>query len=245
MTQANAAQTSQHDADDAVRRCLAVEFSIDGDLRYLSHHNTVTMLTRGLVRAGIPVRHSQGFNPMPRIALPLPRPVGVASDAELAWIELSAPVDAADAAARLSAALPNDCRICRVTTTHQTRVPLARSASYETTIEADATNAASVRLRRLMSLNELRIARDSGPSKPRREIDIRPFVAALSMDEDTLRMQLRITEKGSAKPAEILSELGLAADIYVSRTRRIRVEWNVDFAAGATAAAARAGKDLI
>ena len=45
-------------------------FRIDGDLRFISHLDTVRLFRRACARAGLPVRYSQGFNPQPRIVLP-------------------------------------------------------------------------------------------------------------------------------------------------------------------------------
>jgi len=44
---------------------------------------------RACVRAGIEIQYSQGFNPRPKLSLPLPRPVGVASDDELLCLRCS------------------------------------------------------------------------------------------------------------------------------------------------------------
>jgi hypothetical protein len=62
---------------------MLVKFRIRGALRYLSHAEMLKLFQRAFARAGIKVRHSQGFNPRPKLSLPLPRPVGVESDDEL------------------------------------------------------------------------------------------------------------------------------------------------------------------
>lgn len=228
MKPADTIQDSTKQSQPPTRIRAAVEFSIEGDLRFLSHHNTMQMFERCMVRAKLPIRYSQGFNPQPRFSLPLPRPVGVASQAELAWLALREPLTASDISDRLSETLPQGCRIQRVTTHTNARTPLAISAGYETDLSDDVASGALVRVRRLMSAETLVIRRDSGPRKPHRDIDIRPFVAELAIDGRRLSMRLLITEKGSAKPTEIFNELGLAAEEYVSRTRRMCVEWNVD-----------------
>ena len=53
---------------------LALWFAIAGDLRYLSHRDTMRAWQRVFVRAQMPLRYSQGFNPHLRFSLPLPRP---------------------------------------------------------------------------------------------------------------------------------------------------------------------------
>lgn len=68
---------------------LAVKFRIGGSLRFLSHAETLSLFQRACVRADISVQYSQGFNPRPKLSLPLPRPVGVASDDELLCLRLA------------------------------------------------------------------------------------------------------------------------------------------------------------
>ena len=127
MKPADLVQESTQRSQPPTRYRVAVEFSIEGDLRFLSHHNTMKMLERCMVRAKLPIRYSQGFNPQPRFSLPLPRPVGVASDAELAWLELREPLTAADTKARPSDTLPAGCRLHCVTTDVNARTPVPQS----------------------------------------------------------------------------------------------------------------------
>ena len=68
-------------------------FSVTGDLRFISHRDTLRLLQRAVARADLPVRFSEGYNPHPRIAIPLPRPVGVASDDEAVVIEFERIID--------------------------------------------------------------------------------------------------------------------------------------------------------
>ena len=70
-------------SDTPIREKWAFEFSVTGDLRFISHRDTVRVFQRALARAALPVAYSEGFNPHPRLSLPLPRAVGVASEAEL------------------------------------------------------------------------------------------------------------------------------------------------------------------
>ena len=66
-----------------MKKTLVVKFRISGSLSYLSHRETMTMFDRALVRAQVKLKYSEGFNPRPKLSLPLPRSVGIASDAEL------------------------------------------------------------------------------------------------------------------------------------------------------------------
>ena len=70
-------------------RYLVAKFQIDGILRFLSHSQTLSMFQRAVIRADINPQYSQGFNPRPRISLPLPRPLGIESDDEVMVMPIS------------------------------------------------------------------------------------------------------------------------------------------------------------
>ena len=82
--------------DPDVRHRWVFAFQVDGDLRFVSHHDMLRLFRRALARAEVPMRFSQGFNPHPRMSLPLPRPVGMASETEALMIETECDVDPED-----------------------------------------------------------------------------------------------------------------------------------------------------
>ena len=85
---------------------LAIRYAVEGDLRFISHHDTLRLFERALARAGIPVRYSEGFNPRPRFSVVVPRPVGVASRDELMVLEVTADLAADEALRRLQSQMP-------------------------------------------------------------------------------------------------------------------------------------------
>jgi radical SAM-linked protein len=217
-------------AAQAERFALAVEFGVGGDLRFITHHDTLRMLARAFVRAGLPLAYSQGFNPLPRIALPLPRGLGVASDAELAVVELAENLPVQDAQQRLLAALPAGVALRRVVPWTARRVPQAVEVVYEVDLDAPDARDMAPRAAALLAAPRVPIERDDGPFKPKRCVDIRPFITALGLSERRLTMRLRYTERGTARPAEVLSALGLSAELYAHHLRRVSVVWNMDLA---------------
>ena len=67
---------------------LVIKFRIGGNLRHLSHAETLRVFQRACVRAGIKIQYSQGFNPHPKLSLPLPRSVGVEADDDLLCLRI-------------------------------------------------------------------------------------------------------------------------------------------------------------
>ena len=86
---------------------IRVRFAKRGRLRFLSHRDVARSVERAVRRAGIPVSHSHGFSPHPRLSWIGAAPTGVASEAEYLEIGLTRPMDPAALAATLDAALPD------------------------------------------------------------------------------------------------------------------------------------------
>ncbi|GAA3092680.1 TIGR03936 family radical SAM-associated protein [Pseudonocardia yunnanensis] len=86
---------------------VRVRFAKRGRLRFLSHRDVARSFERAVRRAGVPVAHSHGFSPHPRLSWIGAAPTGSASEAEYLEIGLTRPVDPAALAGALDAALPD------------------------------------------------------------------------------------------------------------------------------------------
>ena len=86
---------------------VRLRFAKRGRLRFLSHRDVARSFERAVRRAGVPVAHSHGFSPHPRLSWIGAAPTGTASEAEYVEIGLTREVDPAALAAALDAALPD------------------------------------------------------------------------------------------------------------------------------------------
>jgi radical SAM-linked protein len=203
-----------------------VDFAVDGDVKYVSHQDTIRMMSRALARAGLPIRYSQGFNPHPRISLPLPRPVGVASDAERVIIEMTQDVAGDDLQQRLQQQLPSGIRILH------TRMLDAAERSRPTHVRyrVPVPNADDPLLRqavdRFLASDSAPVERTSGEKAPTKRVDVRPFVDRIQLTESAVILTLRVTEQGTARPTEICEILGIPLEICLGKVRRIEVTWH-------------------
>ena len=67
---------------------LRAMFSKTGDAVWISHLDLMRLFQRAFKRAGLPLTHSQGFNPRPSVSIALPLSVGVESHCELLDFQL-------------------------------------------------------------------------------------------------------------------------------------------------------------
>ena len=85
----------------------------EGLAKYISHLDLMRTMRRSFIRADIPLRHSEGFNPHPVMAFALPLSVFCDSSCELLDFEPLVPIDT-DALKRLSRSLPSGLEVLEV-----------------------------------------------------------------------------------------------------------------------------------
>ncbi len=85
---------------------LRIRYAKRGRLRFASHRDFSRAFERALVRAGVPMAYSSGFNPHPRISYAGAAPTGAASEAEFLEIGLAREAEPDEVRAALDEALP-------------------------------------------------------------------------------------------------------------------------------------------
>ncbi|MDQ2708004.1 MAG: TIGR03936 family radical SAM-associated protein [Actinomycetota bacterium] len=86
---------------------VRLRFAKRGRLRFASHRDVARAFERAVRRAGVPVSHSHGFSPHPRLSWVGAVPTGAASEAEYLEIGLTRSMAPSELAAALDAALPD------------------------------------------------------------------------------------------------------------------------------------------
>lgn len=223
---------------------LVTRFKIRGALRFLSHAEMLRVFQRACVRAGISVHYSQGFNPRPKISLPLPRPVGVEADDELLCIQITADPDEPRAAGHesqikteLSAQLPEGCELISVSTAQSGRAFQPCSATYVFTVQPDCLNEGTrARIELLLASESLNIQRQIDDKNIKfkaknpkiKNLDVRKFLKSIKLDNRNIIVACNISPAGSIRTEEILSLLELEESKLTSPIRRTSVQWQAD-----------------
>ena len=94
---------------------LRLLFEKTGNAVWISHLDLMRLFQRAFKRAGLPLTHTQGFNPRASVSIALPLSVGVESSCELLDFELdgtAVPCD--EICARLNEALVSGVRVLQV-----------------------------------------------------------------------------------------------------------------------------------
>ena len=214
--------------DENNRQTLVITFSITSRLKYLSHAETARMFERALLRAGVNVCYSQGFNPHPKMSLPLPRTVGVASIGDLlsASVAVDEDLDSEQLINNIKPQLPVDCSIDKVEVLDG-KVSF-KPASTEFEFVVDKLNEKtdirqSVRKFQDMcsSGQQLILKRWSRKKNKQRQIDATNYIETVKIDGNKVSVQINITQQGSIRVEEVLELAGVKInDIPSGVTRR-------------------------
>ena len=203
---------------------MALDFAVDGDVRFLTHLDMVRLFSRAVVRARLAIRFSEGFNPHPKLWLPLPRPLAVASDAERLVIELSEPVNPDDCLARLQTQMPPGVHLSRAQKLDAQAKPAPTAATYEVSVPQAAQDALIEAVDSFLSKSSYVVERTGG-KKRSRPVDIRSVVERIELRGNKLEFTVIMDTGTSAKPAEVIRALGLDAEALGHRIRRTQVTW--------------------
>lgn len=200
-------------------------YRIDGDLRYISHHDTVRMFQRAIARADLPVKFSEGFNPHSRIQFPLPRPVGIASDAEYVLIDYAEQIDPQRAMEALAAKMPADITLLSAREVVLGEKFLPNFVRYQLQLGDENRDELASRIAHCNTADSLPATRVDNKHKTKKTIDVRPYLTNVSLKDNAVEFTLRVTTTGTARPAEIAELLGISAGSINHRIRRMEIQW--------------------
>ncbi len=220
---------------------LVIKFMIEGNLRFLSHAQMLRLFQRACVRAGIEIQYSQGFNPRPRLSLPLPRPVGIASDDELLCLRVRKSTSAQEHKCiseqvhkSISAQVPEGCELLSVNVAKAGASFQPCSATYVLAVRKEYLNEElKATIKRLLASESLILERQIGKKKSRIEnqesriknIDVRGFLKSIELDGNSIIVECKISSAGSIRVEEILKLLELDVEKLASPIKRTGVQW--------------------
>lgn len=203
-----------------------IVFAIGGDLRFLSHHDTLRLFRRALARADFPVRFTEGFNPHPKIMIPLPRPVGIASRDEALVVETTREIDPDTALPQIRKQTPEGIELLSLRRLQRGEQLEPQRVRYRLDASDLKMDDLEARVERLFATTCIPIERISPKRKQARQVDIRPYLVDLQAIGHSVEFTLLVTGGGTAKPAEIAGALGCDHGSINHRIERLEVQWS-------------------
>ena len=189
-------------------------------------------ITRAIVRGGIEMVYSQGFNPHPRISLPLPKSVGVEAEDELAGICIELPDEnesIAQLESRIAEQLPSGCTLIGLEIREPNVSFAAAAAVYVLPIQpAFLTRiAAAVQdfRRRLGSGDSIVVERRIDERGNIRSVNVTHYVESFELTGNELSVKCNISPSGTIRIEEIMRLFGCDPSMLAGPIRRTFVQW--------------------
>ena len=214
-------------------KTVRIKFTKTGSLQFISHLDLQRLWQRALVRAGIPLWYTKGFNPHAKLIFALPLPVGVESVCELIDVRIDKEIACEDIKELLNSVLTEDMRILDVYDPERKFNDIARA---EYSIELSGVNASEEmanKINEFFSRDEILMKKHTKSGE--KEINMSRLIydlsakycsecnkmiinATLAAGVESLNPELIMT---ALREYEILPRVSLIDEIY--KTLRIRV----------------------
>lgn len=202
-----------------VRQRVRIRFRKQGNLRLVGHRDLARSMERLFRRAGLRLGMSEGFHPKPRMGFPAALAVGIEGLDEVMELELAKCYTREELFGRLASQTLSGLAFQSVEILPPgTRKARLRSAVYQAPIPAQRRAEVADRTARLLAASSCPVTR---PSKSG-QIDVRPFLQELTLQDGLLTMRLSAGRGQSAGPRDVLRALGLpdleAQGVYLTRS---------------------------
>jgi radical SAM family uncharacterized protein/radical SAM-linked protein len=217
------------------KKKVRLRFTKQGEMRFLSHLELAHLFYRASKRAGLPLIHTEGFHPMPRIVFATALPVGLESLMEIVDMELEGRMTPLEVKERLRPSLPQEIEILEaeeVPISSPTDSLLHRSVYWIAVNHCSSKEEAIMKIQKGLEKREFFI--DQERKGKRRILDIRPLIEKMEVGENRERlgkgsswgieMVLQNEGRRTAKPSEIVEAvLGLEGEA-LAQCRIIKIE---------------------
>jgi radical SAM-linked protein len=171
-------------------------FEKTGKAVWISHLDLMRLFQRAFKRAGLPLTHTQGYNPRPSVSIALPLSVGVSSKCELLEYELEGEEKPShkEIVSRLNEALTEGIRVIH---SYDNCAKIKNLAYLDATVDLEydkgIPQGAEEAIRELFTRQTLTVEKKgkNGPT----EQDIIPMIKKLeifALEENVLRLSVRV-----------------------------------------------------
>ena len=170
-------------------------FEKKGNAIWISHLDLMRVFQRAFKRAGLPLTHTQGFNPRPSVSIALPLSVGIESSCELLDFDLDGePIPEEEIKRRLNEKLVEGVRVLDVYTGGQKIKNLALlDCRLSLRYDGGVPEGAAEKIRALLSQEKVTVTKKSKNGNT--EQNIIPMIKSFGVEQadgNALVLQARI-----------------------------------------------------
>ena len=205
----------------------------------MSHAETLRLFQRACARSRITLQYSQGYNPRPKLSLPLPRSVAVETQGDFLYLRVHtskptgrqpspqpAAVDIEQLKTDLAAQLPDGCDLISAAVVHTRPSFLPTEAVYVLAVRPEYLDETlKNRIERLLAADSINIRRQTDDKGTTRNIDVRRFLKSITPEDENIAVVCRISSAGSIRVEEILQILELDYSMLATPITRRSMQW--------------------
>ena len=210
---------------------LVVDFSIRGNLAYLSHQETLKMFQRALIRASVPLVFSTGFNPHPHLSIPFPRSVGTQSERDriCATVEFSEDFLTQDWGGRIQRQLPAECSVLEVESILGKCMFYPQGVRYVFHLglpfdEQFLGHLNSCR-KQVDEKSPIGIQRYWAKKRRYKQFDMSPYLEELGFSNGQIEVICGISQSGTVRVDELIQWLNIAPEQFAEPVYRTEIKW--------------------
>ncbi|MBQ7118596.1 MAG: DUF2344 domain-containing protein [Oscillospiraceae bacterium] len=172
-------------------RKVRVMYEKKGRAVYISHLDIMRTFQRVLTRAGVAVKHTEGFNPHPYISIALPLSLGYAGECEFLDMVIMDDMSGKEIKERMNKTLPEGIVVTKVYENYSPVRDIAYS-EFEITLEYDngIPLGINIKLTELFLKDEIIIMKKS--KRGEAETNIAPMIKEFSASECGGNISLRV-----------------------------------------------------
>ena len=173
-----------------------IKFRKVGSLQYISHLDLQRTILRVLVRAGLPVWYTQGFNPHPKVIFGLPLSVGTESLTEFIDLRFDKKISPEEVKERLNHELTDEMQVLDV---YESNTPFCdiAFAEYELSLNLEQASDALVDdLRSLYTKGPLFVTKKTKSGEKQIDLTERIKRLTIAREGNTIRMRVLLTAGG-------------------------------------------------
>lgn len=199
-----------------------VKYEVKGHLSFLSHLEMMRLWQRALLRSGLPIAWTQGFNPRPKLSLGPAKGVGIEGLGEYIDMNFKTYLKGLTVIDDLNDVLPPEVRVLKVRELPEgTKLleAVINEAFYQALFPKDALDDLKDRVAAFMEEKHHLFVRHS--PKGDKEIDLRAFVNTMEVEGNKLLLSVALGSRGSLRPEELLTALGYWDIIGNIRVQRL------------------------
>lgn len=159
---------------------------------------------RAIRRANLPIVMSKGFNPHPKLSIPLALSVGIIGRDEIVEFELQESIPSEVLIESLGLQLPKEISLLSIEDISNSKKDLIRNVTYEIVFK-NINLVEIVKVDEILQQSSIVVNRSKdGDQKP---FNIRPSIEEINVKPNGLILIIKTTLEGITKPEEVLHAL--------------------------------------